>query len=273
MGGNRGTTRLSAFAAAAVIYAALQATAGAVEFEPTIEKARAKEAAPEGEPKKLLVVTFGADWCKWCRKLEADTFMDERVGALSDKFLWVKVDVDEQKELAARFRVQGLPQTFVLDGDDRIIAVRPGYAAPEEFVKFLKDALANPQPPEDLFFNLLKRLQADEADEERRETVAQLVEHLARPERDGRDVILLAMSQTKSGLLPPLIELMEDDRLAVRAAASGTFLKLTRADLEFDPFADKTQRERQLDAWKKWLTSRPVSKPRPQKETTPSESK
>ncbi len=240
----------------------LPVPAVAVEFESTIEKAREKEASVDDGQKKLVVVTFGADWCKWCRKLEADTFLDERVNALSEQFLWVKVDVDEQPELAARFGVQGLPQTYVIDGDDRVIAVRPGYAGPLEFAKFLENALRNPNPPEELLLNLLNRLRAEESLEERNTTVAGLVEHLARPDRAGRDEILQAMSQTKSGLLPTLIELMSDDRLAVRAAASGTFLKLTRADLDFDPFGNAALREQQLQNWRNWLAAQPMSRGR-----------
>lgn len=244
----------------------------AVEFEPTIEKAREKDPPADDGQKKLLVITFGADWCKWCRKLEADTFLDERVNALADKFLWVKVDVEEQTELAARFGVQGLPQTFVLDSDDRVIATRPGYTGPDEFVKFLNGALLNPHPPEVVLLNLLDRLQAEEGVEERNQTITRLVEHLARSDRDGRDVILQAMAQTESGLLATLIDLMADQRLAVRAAASGTFLKLTRAELVFDPFGEPKQREQQLQTWKTWLDARPMSQRRTKQQVPPDDS-
>lgn len=231
----------------------ISAAAGEIEFHPTIEAARAQETA-EGE-RRPLVVTFHASWCSWCRKMEIDTLRDEEVTALAGKFLWVRADVDEHPDLAARFDVTGLPDTFVLNGQDQIIASQPGYMSPDAFASFLKDALENPRPPRALLRDLLARLSGDEPESQRRETVARVVEHLAGPDRQGRAESLKALAHAGPEIWPMLLEAMSDERLAVRAAAGGALLQITRADLPFDPFAPSAARERQLDDWRAWVAA------------------
>lgn len=239
-------------AALTAVLAASPATTHAVEFHSTIEAAREAEAAGEPEGRKPLVVTFGAAWCGWCRKLELDTFESEQVAVIADRFLWVKTDVDEHEDLAARFRIRGLPHTFVLNGDDRIIATRPGYLPADEFVAFLENALANPQPIEDVLADLLLALKSAEEDAARAESVAALVEYLARAERGDRTLALAELAAADGGLLPPLAALLEDERLAVRAAAYGLLTALTREDMPFDPFAPADERRTQAAAWIAW---------------------
>jgi hypothetical protein len=226
----------------------------AVEFEPTIEAARQKEAAAAPEGRKPMVVTFGSESCVWCRKMEIDTFPDDRVAEIADKFLWVKVDVDEQEELAARYNVRGLPHTFVLNGEDRVTASQPGYVPPEAFVAFLNRALENPQPIEDVLPDLLAKLASATEGEERDEAITHIVERLAGAEREGRPEALAVVTKAGPIVWPRLLVLMSDERLGVRAAAAGTLAHVTKAGLLFDPFAPGEERSRQLAQWQTWVS-------------------
>jgi thioredoxin-related protein len=227
--------------------------AGEISFQPSIEAAREAEAAADPAERQPIVLEFGAAWCGWCRKMEVDTFADEAVEALADRFLWVKIDVDEEPELSARYRVQGLPHTFVLNKDNRIIASRPGYIPPEDFVAFLNEALLHPQPPEDLMYDLLQQLAGEQTADERHETVTRIVQQLARAEREGRAEALQAMSNSGPDVWGVLVELMSDERLAIRAASAGTLRAIVTADLPFDPFAPKDERLQQMEQWRVWL--------------------
>jgi len=237
--------------------ATLPLSAGEISFHPTIEAARESEAVPGDSERQPIVLAFGAAWCAWCRKMEVDTFADESVEAMADRFLWVRVDADEQAELSARFRVSGLPHTFVLNGDDRIIASRPGYTPPEEFVTFLNEALLNPQPPEDLLYDLLLQLAEEQSPDERRETVTAIVVQLSGSERDGRDAALRTMAATGPDVWSVLVELLADERLAVRAASAGTLQAIARADIVFDPFAPEEERLQQSEQWRTWVEKNP----------------
>lgn len=227
--------------------------ARAVEFETTIDAARAKEAVTDAAERRPMVVMFSSASCTWCRKMEVDTFPSEQVAAVADKFLWAKVDVEEHEDLAARYKVRGLPHTVVLNGEDRVIAAQPGYLPPERFVEFLNDALAHPEPIEDVLPSLLEKLAKSTDAAERDAVITEIIERMALAERDGRAEALESLAQAGSTVWPRLVALMSDERLAVRAAAGSTLARATKAELPFDPFAAAEERAAQIAAWAAWV--------------------
>jgi len=70
------------------------------------------QAQREGKP---VVLDFFAEWCAPCHRMEKTTFKDERVRALLERCILVRVDTDKHPELAKRMMVEGLPDIrFVL---------------------------------------------------------------------------------------------------------------------------------------------------------------
>ena len=229
-----------------------------IVFHSTIAEARASEQPPPEGERRPLVITFHAPWCSWCRKMEVDTFRAPEVTALADKFLWVRIDVDEHPGVAARFDVTGLPDSLVLNGRDEVIASQAGYMPPDVFASFLHEALENLQPPRALLNDLLARWSEDGSESERRETLTRIVEHLAGPDRQGRAEALEALAKAGPEIWTMLLDLMAHERLAIRAAAGGALSRASRADLPFDPFADSASRERQIQQWREWMTAGPL---------------
>jgi len=93
-----------------------------------------ERARSEGKP---VLVNFYADWCVWCKRLEATTLRDSQVAdLLSDRVVPVSLDVDgDGKELSNQYRVDGLPTILVLDTDGREIGRIPGYMPPSGFLE------------------------------------------------------------------------------------------------------------------------------------------
>ena len=93
-----------------------------------------ERARSEGKP---VLVNFYADWCVWCKRLEATTLRDSQVAdLLSDRVVAVSLDVDGNgKELSNQYRVDGLPTILVLDTDGREIGRIPGYMPPSGFIE------------------------------------------------------------------------------------------------------------------------------------------
>jgi thioredoxin-related protein len=237
----RFTNRPQLIAVAGAMALLICRQAVAVDFRETIEAARAADT--EQRP---MVVCFGAAWCGWCRKMEVNTFQSPEVDELADKFLWVKLDVDEYQELAARYRVHGLPRTIVLDAKGRTIGSVDGYLPPERFVRFLTQTLANPQPDVSMVDDLLEKLHEAQTDAEVRDAVTELIVLVAKPVRQGREEVLAAFKDRKLAVQSVLLDLMSDERLAIRAAAGQSLKHCLGAGFVFDPFADKATRAVQL---------------------------
>lgn len=90
---------------------------------------------------KLVLVHFGAEWCTWCRKMDADTFASDEVGALCAKsFVSVAVDVDKDKDLVAKYRIERVPTAAVLLPEGDLVEVLDGYVGAAEFKGWLAHA-------------------------------------------------------------------------------------------------------------------------------------
>ncbi len=79
------------------------------------------------EKEKPLMVYFGADWCVWCRRMENETYADPKVIELSEYFVSVKIDTDDNPEVAREYGVRGLPIVIFMDSDGEIIERVSGY--------------------------------------------------------------------------------------------------------------------------------------------------
>jgi thioredoxin-like negative regulator of GroEL len=170
---------------------------------------------------------------------------------VSDRFLWVKIDIDEEKELAARYRVSGVPHTTVLNEKNRVLGGQAGYLTAGALIAFLETSLLNP-PQVDPIDDLLDKLAAAADDEARRAATAGVIEALASSDRGDRLRLVEALTLQGPAAWPVLLDKMSDPRLAVRAAAGHSLGYITRAPLSFHPFASVEQRTSQLEQWRHW---------------------
>lgn len=230
--------------AAVCIFVGAPRAVAAIEYVDTLSNAELMAARLQ----KPIVLEFGASWCGWCRKLESQTLADKRVAAEAAKFLWVKIDIDEKPDLAATYHVRGVPHTVVINAKGQTLAEQVGFVAADGFLAFLQsglDAEAQQQ--------IAAGDDGDQKPADLSQTLTTLVEGLSKSERGGRDQLLEAISQCGPVAWPVLEKLMNDQRLAIRAAAAGALGKMTHAGLMFDPFADQAQRQRQLALWHDWI--------------------
>lgn len=89
--------------------------------------------------KKKVFVNFFADWCAYCKQMDKETFNDSAVGAyLNKNFIAVKVDADQETQLATEYNVQGLPVSTFIAENGELIGSQPGYIAPNQMMPLLK---------------------------------------------------------------------------------------------------------------------------------------
>ena len=89
---------------------------------------------------KLVVVDFFATWCGPCKMMERDTFSDEKVQQQLANFVPLKIDVDRQPQLAAKYGIEGYPTTLVIDATGKPITGAVGYLKPDAYLAVLAKA-------------------------------------------------------------------------------------------------------------------------------------
>lgn len=73
---------------------------------------------------KLVLVKFGATWCPPCRAVDSE--LEQLAGQLPPDVEVLKIDVDENPELAERYRISGIPR-MMLVRDGKILDQEEGY--------------------------------------------------------------------------------------------------------------------------------------------------
>lgn len=84
------------------------------------------------EGDKPCIVDFYADWCGPCKKVAP--ILKELAAQYKDDIVIYKVDVDQEKELAAAFGIQSIP-TLLFVPKDGAPQIAQGALPREEFVK------------------------------------------------------------------------------------------------------------------------------------------
>jgi len=112
-------------------------------FEEAIKSARASG--------KLVVVDVYTTWCGWCKKMDKNTYANEKVvDYLNRHFEAVKLNAESnrrhefqgksytERELAKGFGASGYPTTVFLSADEKFITAVPGYMDAKTFLLILE---------------------------------------------------------------------------------------------------------------------------------------
>jgi thioredoxin-related protein len=100
---------------------------------------------------KMIFIDFYTDWCKFCHKMDRETFSDKEViGYFNNTFIGVKINGDSKtklklpqgefsgNELSRMFGVRGYPTYWFLKPDGEKIGPTSGFSPPARFLPILK---------------------------------------------------------------------------------------------------------------------------------------
>ncbi|RZN69319.1 MAG: DUF255 domain-containing protein [Candidatus Methanolliviera hydrocarbonicum] len=95
------------------------------------------------EQNKPSMIDFGADRCGACRKLDEETFTDGRVIALSESFVFIKVNTDKEREIVDKYgKIRFIPTTIFTDSQGHEIHRVIGFKNADKFLKEMHTALS-----------------------------------------------------------------------------------------------------------------------------------
>ncbi len=99
---------------------------------------------------KVILVDVFTDWCKWCKKMDAETYTDKKVKEyLESKFVIIKLNAEGSENItysgqkisppqfAQQMGITGYPATLFLKKNGEPITVLPGYSEPGMFIHVL----------------------------------------------------------------------------------------------------------------------------------------
>ena len=90
----------------------------------------------ESIAKGIIILDFYADWCAPCRMIGP---VLEQIAEENSDINIVKVNVDENMELANQYAVRGIPALFVLK-EGKTVAQRAGFMPKDALVEWARNA-------------------------------------------------------------------------------------------------------------------------------------
>ena len=86
-----------------------------------------------------VLVDYWAEWCGPCKAIAP--ILDEVAGAYQGKLQVAKMNVDENREVPAKFGIRGIP-TLMLFKDGQVTATKVGALSKAQLMAFIDEQLA-----------------------------------------------------------------------------------------------------------------------------------
>ena len=108
----------------------------------------------EASADKLIVVDFWAPWCGPCKQL---TPVLEKIINGSDKVTLVKINIDENQQIASQLRIQSIPTVYAFK-DKQIANAFQGVLPEKQVIEFIEKCLGSKiNEDHSDFFELIKK--------------------------------------------------------------------------------------------------------------------
>ncbi len=127
----------------------------------------------EASESKLIVVDFWAPWCGPCKQLTP--ILEKIISKSADKITLVKINIDENQQIAAQLRIQSIPTVYAFK-DKQIVNAFQGVIPEGQIIEFIEKCLGS-KINEDFteFYNEIKSAMAENKFEETKDTLLEFI--------------------------------------------------------------------------------------------------
>ena len=127
----------------------------------------------EASENKLIVVDFWAPWCGPCKQLTP--ILEKIISKSVDKITLVKINIDENQQIAAQLRIQSIPTVYAFK-DKQIVNAFQGVIPEGQIIEFIEKCLGS-KINEDFteFYNDIESAMAENKFEETKDTLLEFI--------------------------------------------------------------------------------------------------
>jgi len=127
----------------------------------------------EASESKLIVVDFWAPWCGPCKQLTP--ILEKIISKSGDKITLVKINIDENQQIAAQLRIQSIPTVYAFK-DKQIVNAFQGVIPESQIIEFVEKCLGS-KINEDFteFYNEIESAIAENKFEETKDTLLEFI--------------------------------------------------------------------------------------------------
>ncbi len=127
----------------------------------------------EASENKLIVVDFWAPWCGPCKQLTP--ILEKIVSKSEDKITLVKINIDENQQIAAQLRIQSIPTVYAFK-NKQIVNAFQGVIPEGQIIEFIEKCLGS-KINEDFteFYNEIENAMAENKFEETKDTLLEFI--------------------------------------------------------------------------------------------------
>ncbi len=115
-----------------------------VEWETSLAAAQARAKKEH----KVIFMDVWTEWCGWCIKLQKDTFTAKEAEEALAKVIPLKIKTQlkdgsptADKDIEAKYKVEGFPALFILDENGKVLAQQPGYLPAKPFAEWVNNSI------------------------------------------------------------------------------------------------------------------------------------
>ena len=189
------------------------------DYDEAIEKAEKLD--------RPILVILGAEWCGPCKQLEKELQLPI-AESIFQKWVVVKVDIDEEVTLAKEWQVSAVPAFRILGVDQEVAASNEGFGGLKKLQAWLAENFDSANP-------VTQRLLRDDKAIDSI-VIVELIAMLRDRRPANRKIIADRLAKNKDLSARPLVEVLSKGNLSQKIAALEIFEKWTAPITGIDPW-------------------------------------